>query len=68
MLIDFSQVDTSALGQIAIKLGIFAIVSITVLVVVAGLLTRLKVPAWVVRPVTGFTMIGCLYLAMKYYF
>lgn len=67
-MIDFSQIDTSAIDQIAIKIGIFAFVSITVMVIVAGLLTRFRVPGWVVRLVTGFTMIGCLYLAMKYYF
>lgn len=67
-MIDFSQIDTSAMDQIAIKLGIFAFVSITIMVFVAGLLTRIKVPAYIVRPVTGFTMIGCLYIAMKNYF
>lgn len=67
-MIDFSQIDTSVMDQIAIKLGIFAFVSITIMVFVAGLLTRIKVPAYIVRPVTGFTMIGCLYIAMKNYF
>lgn len=65
MEIDFSTIDTSIIDGMALTFAIFAFGTIAVLTILAVLMSRLKFPEFIARPIITFAALGCLYYWAK---
>ncbi|KOF09883.1 hypothetical protein AC739_12380 [Planococcus glaciei] len=61
MKIDFSQIDNSVINDMALTLAIFIFGTAIVGGVVAGLLSRFRVPMFIANPVITAVILGCFY-------
>lgn len=66
MKIDFSPLQP-LMNEMAATLAIFVFGTLIVVTVMAGIMTKLRFPKFIIHPAITFMVLGCLYYWAKYF-
>ena len=67
MQIDFSKIDNTIFNEMALTLTIFVLGTAVVAWIIGIVLSKLKMPMFIVNPIITIAVIGCLYYWAKYF-